>query len=216
MADLIHWMVFLSGVEWNHTWLVRSWEASTNELERTQVRTANWAIWRWGLVLLTWTSEQLPSLTNWGNGWRLPINSGNGFTLRQGTSYTKSKTTQHKSTTHCHPVTGIFVHHLVHRDPMPSDSCYAMIKQALHFHVQVVLQDAMGHQEKEICFEHFDRPLQMNVNMDQEAKCYLQFLIHKAEEAMWLPGSKTLNSLRWLELLARQCQGDISYACWKV
>jgi hypothetical protein len=40
----------------------------------------------------------------------------------------------------------------------------------------------MGHQDKHVLFEDLDRPSQLNIQVDSEAKRYLQYLLQMDED----------------------------------
>jgi chemotaxis response regulator CheB len=63
-----------------------------------------------------------------------------------------------------------------------TDLIQAIRKIVLELPIVVVFKDVMGHQDKHVLFEDLDRPSQLNVQVDLEAKPYLQYLLQVDED----------------------------------
>jgi hypothetical protein len=63
-----------------------------------------------------------------------------------------------------------------------TDLIQAIRKIVLELPIEVVFKDVMGHQDKHILFKDLDRPSQLNVQVDLEAKPYLQYLLQMDED----------------------------------
>jgi hypothetical protein len=63
-----------------------------------------------------------------------------------------------------------------------TDLIRAIRKIVLELPIEVVFQDVMGHQDKHVLFKDLDRPSQLNVQVDSEAKCYLRYLLQTDED----------------------------------
>jgi hypothetical protein len=63
-----------------------------------------------------------------------------------------------------------------------TDLIRAICKIVLELPIEVVFKDVMGHQDKHVLYKDLDRPSQLNVQVDSEAKRYLRYLLQMDED----------------------------------
>jgi hypothetical protein len=63
-----------------------------------------------------------------------------------------------------------------------TDLIQAIRKIILELPIKVVFKDVTGHQDKHVLYEDLNRPSQLNVQVDSEAKRYLQYLLQTDED----------------------------------